>query len=337
VLPRAGDQTSTQFTRSLTKAVWAVAPLPVEVALECSVADRRVSITPADEPGMANLYAFLPAPEAMRVKAAIWRLGATRKTEADLNAADRTGADHTNNTQVTGRGRQLVSVTSDQFCPIDPATGEVLEFRPGDSDPTQVEVDPALLAQQCRADALVELADRYLSDSDPSGVINRTHPITQVTVSLATLIGASDEPGELAGYGPIPATLARRIAADPDGTWRRLVTDPLGQLIDYGRTRYTPPTDLDQFARARDVMCVFPNCNRQAEACDLDHTLAWDHDGETNPDNLAPLCRRHHRTKHQANWTYQRLPDGTIEWTSPTGHKYQNPPPQLPGAAEAGG
>ena len=53
-------------------------------------------------------------------------------------------------------------------------------------------------------------------------------------VALSTLLGFDEQPGELAGYGPIPADLARRMAADPTGTWTRLVTDELGQLVDYG-------------------------------------------------------------------------------------------------------
>jgi hypothetical protein len=44
-----------------------------------------------------------------------------------------------------------------------------------------------------------------------------------VTVPFTTLIGVSDEPGELHGFGPITAEVARAIAAD--ASWRRLLTD----------------------------------------------------------------------------------------------------------------
>ena len=68
-----------------------------------------------------------------------------------------------------------------------------------------------------------------------------------VTVSLATLLGVDQAPGELAGYGPITAQTARRLAAT--GTWRRLITDPAtdpatGTSLDVGKTRYRPPVDL---------------------------------------------------------------------------------------------
>ena len=57
-------------------------------------------------------------------------------------------------------------------------------------------------------------------------------------------------PGELAGYGPIPATVARTLAGDPASTWHRLVHDELGHLIDYGRSTYRPPQDLIDFVTA---------------------------------------------------------------------------------------
>ncbi len=52
--------------------------------------------------------------------------------------------------------------------------------------------------------------------------------------------------------------------------------------------------------------------------------------GQTNPLNLAPLCRTHHRMKTFTAWDYKRLDDGTYVWTSPTGHQYEVPPDQPP-------
>ena len=124
------------------------------------------------------------------------------------------------------------------------------------------------------------------------------------------------------GTGPIPASVARRIAADETGTWRRLVTDEMGRLLDYGRSTYRPPKDLAEHVIARDRTCRFKNCNRKSCRCELDHVLAWDEGGLTSEPNLHGLCGRHHHGKHQAGWRPDRLDDGTIEWTSPTGHKY---------------
>ncbi len=154
----------------------------------------------------------------------------------------------------------------------------------------------------------------------------------QVTVALSTLLRLDEQPGELAGHGPIPAAVARRIAADPTGTWRRLVTDPVsGKLLDYGRSTYRPPADLADFVIARDRQCTFPMCTRLARHCDLDHESAYDSDGDTSEPNLAAMCRRHHRAKHEAGWTVHRDPDiGISHWTSATGHTYRSEPPPLP-------
>ncbi len=79
---------------------------------------------------------------------------------------------------------------------------------------------------QRRADALTDLAIDAL-DRVPTRHGRR--PAVQVTVALSTLLGRDEQPGELAGYGPICAELARDLAFDPTGTWRRLITDPHGR------------------------------------------------------------------------------------------------------------
>ncbi len=41
-------------------------------------------------------------------------------------------------------------------------------------------------------------------------------PAVSITIAASTLAGQDDQPAELDGYGPIPASMARRIAALPD-------------------------------------------------------------------------------------------------------------------------
>ena len=101
-------------------------------------------------------------------------------------------------------------------------------------------------------------------------------------------------------------------------------------LLDYGRSTYRPPAGLADFVRAWDQRCVFPTCNRRAKDCDIDHLRDWREQGETKFDNLAAECPRHHQMKHEADWTVQRLDDGTVRWTSPTGHTYDRPLDPLP-------
>jgi hypothetical protein len=149
----------------------------------------------------------------------------------------------------------------------------------------------------------------------------------QVIVPATTLLGLDDQPAELAGYGPIPASLARELAAD--ATWRRLLTDPVtGTLLDTGTTGYRPPAAMVRYVRARDRTCIFPGCHRPADTCDIDHRTPYPA-GATTPHNLACLCRHHHRLKHQAGWTLTRTPDGTHTWTTPTGRRHHRPPTPL--------
>ncbi len=99
---------------------------------------------------------------------------------------------------------------------------------------------------------------------------------------------------------------------------------------------HDPPDWMADLVRLRDPCCVFPGCQRPSRACDLDHIdpyLPLDRGGppgQTAPANLAPLCRRHHRAKTHAGWTYHRRPDGSYHWTSPTGHTHTVPPTRHP-------
>jgi hypothetical protein len=183
-------------------------------------------------------------------------------------------------------------------------------------------------ADQRRADAAVELAVTSLHDPN----LPTTHgqrPTIHVTVALSTVLGHDDHPGELAGYGPIPATMARRIAADPTGTWRRLIVDEVGRLLDYGAHTYRPPADLTGHVVTRDQHCVLPGCRRNAWRCELDHRTPWP-SGPTSVQNLQPLCHRHHTLKHHGGWDLTRESDGTYHWTTPTRHRHRYRPPAHP-------
>jgi hypothetical protein len=91
---------------------------------------------------------------------------------------------------------------------------------------------------------------------------------------------------------------------------------------------YQPSPVLAEKIRLRDRTCVFPYCHRPARLCDLDHVQPYDPagpPGQTSSDNLACLCRLHHRMKthcESGGWTYTMLEPGTFLWSSPHGHTY---------------
>ncbi|MBV9353054.1 MAG: DUF222 domain-containing protein [Mycobacterium sp.] len=92
---------------------------------------------------------------------------------------------------------------------------------------------------------------------------------------------------------------------------------------------YRPSAALERFVRCRDLTCRFPNCDRPAEFCDVDHTVPYPL-GPTHPSNLKCLCRKHHLLKTfwagPNGWRDEQLPDGTVIWTSPAGQKYTTHP-----------
>ena len=147
-------------------------------------------------------------------------------------------------------------------------------------------------------------------------------------VPLSTLLGGSI-PAELVGHGPIPAALARELAADAarHATWRCAFTDDRqpaggpspggpsptdqagpddttghGSILGLGRAfhvpDYQPPDLLREFVVLRDGTCRAPGCRHRAELCDTDHTTPHRLDGPTCDCNLQALCRHHHRLKH---------------------------------------
>jgi hypothetical protein len=131
----------------------------------------------------------------------------------------------------------------------------------------------------------------------------------------------------------VTATQARDISFAEGTIWRRLITHPTtGMLIKTDPTTYRPTTETERHVIARDQHCTFPSCHMPAHRCDLDHIHPYNHHnpaagGATVPNNLTPLCRRHHRLKHTSNWTITRDTDtGTITWTAPTGHTYTTIP-----------
>jgi hypothetical protein len=178
-----------------------------------------------------------------------------------------------------------------------------------------------LSADMKRADALTAIASQALA-SMAHDVQPHRRPITiSVAIDLPTLLGLAENPGQLAGYGAIPASVARRLAAD--GNWQRFVSDPTtGNLLDFGREKYTPPQELVDYLLARDRICRFPGCRRTGQSSDIDHAQSWETGGETNPANLGLLCRRHHRMKTHGGWSLESNPDGSCLWKSPNGKTF---------------
>ncbi|BBY20137.1 HNH endonuclease signature motif containing protein [Mycobacterium stomatepiae] len=200
--------------------------------------------------------------------------------------------------------------------------------------------DPRTLAQR-RADALGALAagaERLSCGCDNAECPKRlasderaTSVVIHVVADASALESRPDAPETsstgrpsalIAGGGTVPAPrLADLIRT---GAQVRPVRHPGGASA--GEPGYRPSAALDAFVRCRDLTCRFPHCDRPAECCDVDHTIPHPF-GPTHPSNLKCLCRKHHLLKtFWTAWRDEQRPDGTVVWTSPSGHTYTTRP-----------
>lgn len=171
---------------------------------------------------------------------------------------------------------------------------------------------------QLRADILLELVNGDTTANGSGG------GILDLATDLETLAGLADHPGELAGYGPVIADIARQVAEHQrDGEWRWTLIDPdTRRPIDAGITRRRPTKAQRRLVETRHCTCIHPGCRMPSINCDLDHRVPWSEQQITDTSNLAPLCRYHHRIRHQAGWRYRPLPNGDYLFTTPLNHKY---------------
>lgn len=190
---------------------------------------------------------------------------------------------------------------------------------------------------QLRVDVAAQLILNPATGTDGNGSSTGTgslagiRPDVALLVPALTLLGRSDEPAVLEGYGPIDIDTAIELVGNAKSFIRILTHPETGVWLSVGRDRYRAPSDLRRVLQLRDEKCRDPGCNRSAITCDIDHTVAFNEngeEGETSLNNLAHLCPKHHKDKHETGWTVIQDPsgDGTLHWTSPTGRKYSTEP-----------
>ena len=184
---------------------------------------------------------------------------------------------------------------------------------------------------QIRADVMADLLIEGTTTAHPTEArgIRATVVVTVPALSLlqetdAAVAAAGADPASVEGVGPIPIGRARELCGG-DAMWMRVLTHPeTGVVLSVGRTQYSPPASLRRLAKWRADRCMGPGCGMPASRCEVDHTIAWEHGGDTALENLAPLCKGHHKVKHHGGWQLKQIPDsgGAVEWTSPAGRRY---------------
>jgi len=160
---------------------------------------------------------------------------------------------------------------------------------------------------QRRADALVDLCRDHL-DSGTAPQAGGERPHITVTVDLEALEGRAGSTCELDETGVIPPEAARQLACDAGVS--RVITKGPTQVLDVGRRTRTIPPAVRRALIIRDGGCTAPGCDRPHRWCDAHHIVHWVDGGSTSLDNLALLCRRHHRLVHEGKVQLRAPPAG---------------------------
>jgi hypothetical protein len=131
-------------------------------------------------------------------------------------------------------------------------------------------------------------------DQHMSGEV-QSRPLTR-NMTLAEFLDSDPEPEPPATMGPAALITSGGIVPAPqvaELVRRGAKVRPVRHPGDGAQpeSNYHPSSALDRFVRSRDLTCRFPNCDRHAEVCDIDHTIPYPA-GPTHPSNLKCLCRR---------------------------------------------
>ncbi|MCF6378728.1 HNH endonuclease [Nocardioides KLBMP 9356] len=154
-----------------------------------------------------------------------------------------------------------------------------------------------------------------------------------LVMSHDALLGTADDDARIAGFGPIPAELAREIVANAvgrgDEVWlRRLYASPTtGELVAMDSKSRLFPAGLARFIKLRDQVCRTSWCD--APIRHIDHVQSWETGGPTSAINGEGLCEACNYAKEAARWRARPGPDGTVTTTTPTGHSTTTRPPPV--------
>ena len=356
----AAAHTVGQHRAWLRGSVLAADPAAAQARHEQAVAERRVTLTPQPD-GMAELWALLPAADGARAYTAIDTCARDATTPDDQRSADARRADalvdlltgqrtapastvhvtvplatviaartatastaaaSTAAASTAAARTAAASTAAARTAAASTAAASTAAARTAAARTAAARTAAASTAAARTAAASTAAARTAAASTAAARAATARTAAAGTTCAAGTGI-AGEQPGHIPGIGPIPAAMARQLAAE--GIWRWLATNPDGTILQAGRRNYRPSPALAALIRGRDQTCRFPGCRQPAHRCDLDHTIPYP-TGRTIPDNLAALCRHHHRLKHNADWTVDQHPDGQLTWTSPTGRTYTTHP-----------
>lgn len=248
LLPRAAGWTTGQLTERVKRWAIAIDPDWARRRYEHAIAERRV-VGYRNPDGSATLSGLnLPVD---RVAAAGGRIDGLAK--AAKQAGDCRPIDHI-------RADLFLGMTDGTYAPLDDADiiaqllatsvngpdGNAYEDgecrrseRDGGGSDGEEQTDPTQDPARANHAATSATGSADRSEIETGGEI--TGRGLELQVRLTTLLGYDEYPAELAGWGPVHAPLARRLARDMgNAQWRYAIADQHGQLAHAGVTRARP-------------------------------------------------------------------------------------------------
>ena len=159
-----------------------------------------------------------------------------------------------------------------------------------------------------RADALTQVAETYMNNSENSGSTADRYQVL-VHVGAASAANTPAATPHLDNGPHVSAETSRRVACDCSTT--SIKEDEHGETLSIGRRSRSIPPPMRRALRARDGGCRFPGCTSH-KFVDGHHIIHWADGGETSLENLVLLCRHHHHLVHDGGFDCKRSKDGEI-------------------------
>jgi hypothetical protein len=119
----------------------------------------------------------------------------------------------------------------------------------------------------------------------------------------------------------LPVETVRRLACDADII--PVVLNGQGVPIDVGRAKRLATVHQRRALGAFYDSCAIPECQVKFAQCEPHHIEYWENGGNTDMDNLVPLCSRHHHAAHEGGWKLRLDPDTrelTVDVTATNRH-----------------
>jgi hypothetical protein len=192
-----------------------------------------------------------------------------------------------------------------------------------ESEPEGCPDDPIEKQRHLAAHALA----RLIGDS---GVAGRAGRAEFVAVIDADATGQAGPVVEFAIPVEIPTRVLAELVGNADVTTvvvrNGIVLCAPGEL-NLGRDTRLANRAQRRALRGLYRCCAIPGCNVAYDRCKLHHVIWWSNGGDTDLDNLLPICSVHHTKIHHDGWTIELGPHRELTLTLPDGTTHTTGPP----------